>query len=61
MTDEKVSECFFEKKSCLWHETKNCKACAIGDQYLHPRTNVGLILVIGFILGVGVSLTWNLM
>lgn len=37
MSDEKITECFFEDTPCLWQGNPKCKACARGRDYLHPQ------------------------
>ena len=59
MSDEKITECFFEDTPCLWYRytnnwkfLPNCKACARGRNHLYPRTTVLPGFVIGILVGI---------
>ena len=50
MSDEKITECFFEDSPCLWQGNPKCKACARGRDYLHPRTDMMPGIMVGILL-----------
>ena len=50
MSDEKVTECFFEDTQCLWQGNPNCKACARGRNYLYPQASMVPGIMVGMVL-----------
>jgi len=50
MSDEKITECFFEDTPCLWQGNPNCKVCARGRNYLYPQTSMTpwfMVMILG--------------